>query len=149
MVKDYLIIQIFSCNRSIGFVRCFNFGLEICKLALQRAYATFQKIFSAFTYLCGFNHRTIRVLNGNIGGYIDLCVICVLVVLRICYSLRRKSSSAAKANIGAKAIIMPSVRNIDITLLVNLVFIILSPFCLIILYILLINNYTLEIKMCK
>ena len=86
---------IFTCNGSPSFVRCLNLGLKISHCCLQH-FGTWEsfcdkiKLTAAFTYLCGFNHCAIGILNGDIGCYIDLCVICVLEVIKVCYSLRKE-----------------------------------------------------------
>ena len=90
MVKDCLRAPVSARNSSTGLIRCFDLGLKPCNIALQHAYASFEKLLGTFTYLCGFDHRTIGILDGDIGCYIDLCVMCVLVVIKVCYSLRKE-----------------------------------------------------------
>ena len=90
MVKDCLRGPVSARNSSTGLIRCLNLGLKGCKFGMQCTYTAFQKLFGAFRNLFGFNHCAIGILNGDIGCYIDLCVICVLEVIKICYSLRKE-----------------------------------------------------------
>ena len=90
MVKDCLRGPVSARNSSTGLIRCFDLGLKGCKFGMQCTYTAFQKLFGAFRNLFGFNHCAIGILNGDIGCYIDLCVICVLEVIKICYSLRKE-----------------------------------------------------------
>ena len=95
MVNDCLRVPVSARNSSTGLIRCLNLGLKISHCCLQH-FGTWEsfcdkiKLTAAFTYLCGFNHCTIGILNGDIGCYIDLCVICVLEVIKVCYSLRKE-----------------------------------------------------------
>ena len=95
MVNDCLRVPVSARNSSTGLIRCFDLGLKISHCCLQH-FGTWEsfcdkiKLTAAFTYLCGFNHCTIGILNGDIGCYIDLCVICVLEVIKVCYSLRKE-----------------------------------------------------------
>jgi len=89
MVKNRLSALVFTCKGPLVLIRCFDLGLKPCNIALQHAYASFEKLLGTFTYLCGFDHRTIGILDGNIGGYIDLRVVCVIVVSRVRYAFRK------------------------------------------------------------
>ena len=90
MVNDCLPGPVSARNSSTGLIRCFDLDLKGCKFGLQCTYTAFQKLFGAFRNLFGFNHCAIGILNGDIGCYIDLFVICVLEVIKVCYSLRKE-----------------------------------------------------------